>query len=120
VPHFEVMTIGGEPFGYPTIWQRRALVLVVLRPTDGEASRLYVSEVMARRSEFTAKGTECVVTTGRVQGIEGPAVLVADRWGEIVHVATASQVDDLTSPQELLEWVDYLDRRCPECEGEAK
>jgi hypothetical protein len=60
------------------------------------------------------------VTGDRVPGIQSPAVVVADRWGEIVHVATTPQVDDLTSPEELLDWVDYLDRRCPECEGEAK
>jgi hypothetical protein len=60
------------------------------------------------------------VTADRVPGIQSPAVVVADRWGEIVHVATTSRVDDLTSPEELLEWVDYLHRRCPECEGEAK
>jgi hypothetical protein len=49
-----------------------------------------------------------------------PGVVVADRWGEIVHVATTSQVDILTSPEDLLDWLDYLEKRCPECEGEAK
>jgi hypothetical protein len=120
VPHFEVKTIGGELFSYSTIWQRRNLVLLAIPAAESEASRTYISQVVARRSEFTAKDTECVVTGDRVPGIQSPAVVVADRWGEIVHVATTSQVDDLTSPEELLDWVDYLDRRCPKCEGEAK
>jgi hypothetical protein len=120
IPHFEVKTIGGELFSYSTIWQRRNLVLVAIPATESEAPETYISQVEAQRPEFTAKDAECVVTTDHVPGIESPAVVVADRWGEIVHVATTSHVDDLTSPKELLEWVDYLDRRCPECEGEAK
>ena len=120
VPHFEVKTVGGELFNYSTIWQRRNLVLLAIPAAEFEAPGTYVSQVVARRSEFTAKDAECVVTGDRVPGIQSPAVVVADRWGEIVHVATTSQVDDLTSPEELLDWVDYLDRRCPECEGEAK
>ena len=120
VPHFEVKTIGGELFKYSTIWQRRHLVLVALPTAESEAPGTYVSQLVGLRSEFTAKDAECVVTGDRVPGIPSPAVVVADRWGEIVHVAKASQVDDLTSPGELLDWVDYLDRRCPECEGEAK
>jgi peroxiredoxin len=118
VPHFEVKTIGGELFSYSTIWQRRNLVLLAI--PAAEARGTYVSQLMARRSEFTARGAECVVTADHVPGIHSPAVVVADRWGEIAHVAASSRVDDLTSPEELLDWVDYLDRRCPECEGEAK
>ena len=120
VPHFEVKTIGGELFSYSTIWQRRHLVLVAIPNAETEAPGTYISQLGGLGSEFTAKDAECVVTGDRLPGIRSPAVVVADRWGEIVHVATASQVDDLTSPEELLEWVDYLDRRCPECEGEAK
>jgi hypothetical protein len=120
VPHFEVKTIGGELFSYSTVWQRRNLVLLAIPATESEAPGTYLSQVEARRPEFTAKDAECVVTADRVPGIQSPAVVVADRWGEIVHVATTSHVDDLTPPEELLEWVDYLDRRCPECEGEAK
>jgi hypothetical protein len=119
VPHFEVKTIGGELFSYSTIWQRRNLVLFAIPVAESEAPGTYVAQLVARRSEFTAKDAECVVTGDRVPGVQSPTV-VADRWGEIVHVATKSQVDDLTSPEELLDWVDYLERRCPECEGEAK
>jgi hypothetical protein len=120
IPHFEVKRFGGERFGYSTIWQRRNLVLLAIPAAESEAPGAYISLLMALRSEFSAKEAECVVTGDRVPGIQSPAVVVADRWGEIVHVATAAQVDDLTSPEELLDWVDYLERRCPECEGEAK
>ena len=120
VPHFEVKTIRGDLFSYSAIWQRRNLVLLALPAAESEAPGTYISRLVARTSEFAAKNAECVVTGDRVPGIQSPAVVVADRWGEIVHVATTSQVDALTSPEELLDWVDYLDRRCPECEGEAR
>jgi hypothetical protein len=42
-------------------------------------------------------------------------VLIADRWGEVqvVH-AGAPDVDD------ILAWLEYVQQRCPECEGEAR
>jgi peroxiredoxin len=120
IPHFEVKTLGGELFSYSTVWQRRNLVLLAIPAAESEAPGAYLSRLVALRPELTAKDAECVVTRDRVPGIQSPAVVVADKWGEIVHVATASQVDHLTSPQELLDWVEYLDRRCPECEGEAR
>jgi hypothetical protein len=115
-----VKTVGGELFSYSSIWQRRNLVLLAVPSAQSPASGAYISDLVARRTEFTAKDAECVVTADHVPGIQSPAVVVADRWGEIVHVAATSQVDDLTSPEELLDWVDYLGRRCPECEGEAR
>ena len=95
-------------------------MLIVLPAEESEASRTYISQIAGRKSEFTARDAECVVTTDRVPGVQGPTVIVADKWGEIVHAAAASHVDELTSPQELVDWVDYLDRQCPECEGEAR
>jgi hypothetical protein len=120
VPHFEITTVRGELFSYSTIWQRRNLVLVALPAAELDSPGSYISRLIARESEFLAKDAECVVTADRLPGVRSPAVIVADRWGEIVHVAIGSQVGALTSPDELLDWVDYLNRRCPECEGEAK
>ena len=120
IPHFDVKTLDGELFSYAGIWQRRNLVLVALAAADTESLGSYVSRLNALTSEFTAKDAECVVTRDDVPGIEGPAVVVADRWGEIVHAATAPHVYYLTPPEELLDWIDYLQRRCPECEGEAR
>ena len=104
VPHFEVKTIGGELFSYSAIWQRRHLVLLTVQASgseaaESEAAETYISELMARRSEFTAKDAECVVTGDRVPGIHSPAVVVADRWGEIVHIAIASKAYVRSVPQ---------------------
>ncbi len=119
VPHFDVTTVRGERFSYSTIWQRKNLVLVSLPAAESQSST-YISELVARKLEFGAKHAECVVTRDQIVGITSPGIVVADRWGEIVHVSHATHVEDLTSPQDLLDWLDHLEKRCPECEGEAK
>ncbi len=117
VPHFEVLTLTGEAFSYSSIWQRKSLVLVSLSPdVDGG----YVSELDARRQEFVALDAECVITRDRVPGVTSPGALVADRWGEIVYVAAPPEADGLPGASELVEWIEFVQRRCPECEGEAK
>jgi hypothetical protein len=120
VPHFDVTTLGGETVSYASIWQRRNLVLVTLATSDPEASRHYVSRLTARIPDFTEHATACVITRERVPGIPRSGVLVADRWGEIVHVAAVSDVGDLPAPEELLEWIEYVQSQCPECQGETK
>ena len=118
VPHFEVSTLEGSVVSYAAIWQHRNLVLVTLPPAGPDSS--YVSELTARGPEFHERKSACVITRDRVAGLPPPGVLVADRWGKIVHAATESQVADLPPPEELLEWLEYLEHRCPECEGEAR
>ena len=118
VPHFEVRTLGGDVFAYSTIWQQKNLVLITLSPDAFD--RCHVSELSSLTSEFNDRECVCVITRDSVAGLPAPGVLVADRWGEIVHVAAASDIADLPTPAELLEWVEYLEIRCPECEGEAK
>lgn len=120
VPHFKVRTVRGDRFSYSTIWQRRNLVLLALPASESALPQDYIAQLMARKSEFTAQNSECVITRDPVPGIPDLGVVVADRWGEIAHVSTPPRVDDLPAAEELLEWVDYLERRCPECEGEAK
>ena len=120
VPHFRVITIDGRMIEYSTIWQRRNLVLVALTEPNSAPSRTYVSQLKAECTAFQSHETECVITNDVVAGAASPAVLIADRWGEIVYVAHASNVAGLPRLPEILEWVAYLETRCPECEGESK
>lgn len=118
VPHFTVQTVTGDMFNYSSIWQRKNLVLITVEPTA--AAHHYVGTLREHEAEFDALDSICIVTTDRVAGLPGPAALVADRWGEIVHVIGAADVAGLPSAQELLDWLEYLQNRCPECEGEAR
>jgi hypothetical protein len=110
VPHFDVQTTGGEPFSYTTIWQRRNLVLVI----SPDEQRL--STLLARRSDFQRHNTVLVATAERVPGLPAPCAVVADKWGEIIRLWTATE---LPAVDDLLDWVEYVEMRCPECEGES-
>jgi hypothetical protein len=119
LPHFEVADIRGERVSYSSIWQRKNLVLVML-PDSDPPSRNYADRLMAKVRGLNDDDTEWIVTRDAVEGLQCPGVVVADRWGEIAHVVHSSQVEDLPPADELIEWVRYLQYRCPECEGEAK
>jgi hypothetical protein len=95
-------------------------VLITLPDVQCGAGAVYIAQLIVQSSAFTDQNSACVVTRDRVPGIPSPSVVVADRWGEIVHVATASDVAGLPPAQELVDWVSYLQTRCPECEGEAR
>jgi hypothetical protein len=119
VPHVEMKTVGGELFRYASIWQHKNLVLVAL-PGDAPAGGYDALEQATRSDACQQRESVCVITRDRVPGLQAPAALVADRWGEIVYVTETSRAGELPSSSDLLDWLDYLDRRCPECEGEAR
>ena len=120
VPHFTVTTFTGESFAYSDIWQRKNLVLVSLPHAESAASTKLVDQLTARMSELTGEDTACVITRDSVSGVPSPGILVADRWGEIHHVVGGEAVGDLPSPDDLIEWLRYVEHQCPECEGEAR
>jgi hypothetical protein len=118
VPHFVVSGYDGSVVQYSSIWQHRNLVLITL-PRTHDADR-YVKALTARTSAFDAQETTCVSTHEPIRGLPAPGLLVADRWGEIVHIITAPTVAGLPSPHQLQQWLQAIEYRCPECEGEAR
>lgn len=118
VPHFELSSVDGVLVRYSTIWQHRNLVLVSLRANENDDH--YVNELRARASAFDDHVSTCVVTREHVPGLVAPALLVADRWGEIVHIVTAPSASELPAADQLLTWLEAIEYRCPECEGEAR
>lgn len=118
VPHFTVRTVDGDVFDYSTIWQRKNLLLVRLPNTTTDNGAL-VSDLRASATEFRALETQCVVTRADVSGLPAPGLLIADRWGEIVHVVAGSESAQSPKTEDLLGWLEHVQRRCPECEGEA-
>jgi peroxiredoxin len=120
IPHFDVKTNEDRRISYRTIWQRRNLVLISLPDRTCAGCEAYIAHLTVQIAAFAGLNSECVITRSRVPGIPSPSVIVADKWGEIVYVATASDVADLPAAQELVDWVNYLQTQCPECEGEAR
>jgi peroxiredoxin len=114
-PHIRVRTIDGETFSYSAIWQQKPLVLVVVSASQADLN--YASALRARACEFNERETECVITSDDVMGLRTPSVVIADRWGEIVHITDSAA---LPSADDVIEWIDYIRQRCPECEGEAR
>ena len=120
VPHFDVITNDDRRVSYATLWQRRNLVLISLPDVQCAACEAYIAQLTVQIAAFACRNSECVITRDRVPGISSPSVVVADKWGEIVYVATTSDVAALPPAQELVDWVSYLQIQCPECEGEAR
>lgn len=119
LPHFTVTDLYGRRVDYSSIWQQRNLVLVILSDA-GQSSHSYAEQLMARVGDSQEGDTTWLVTFDRIAGLPSPVAIVADRWGQLMHVAHALDVARLPSLDELAEWVDYVRQRCPECEGEAK
>lgn len=121
VPHFEVTTIDGARVAYSTIWQRRNLLLVSLH-TGGPAPLRppLLEELEGRKEQLNALATAMVITDSAVEGVPAPGVVVADRWGEIYFVRGAGAGKGLPDAAEILEWLDYIQQECPECEGERR
>jgi hypothetical protein len=119
LPHFTVIDLYGRRIDYSSIWQRKNLVMVMLCDA-GPSSRSYAEQLLARGRDSQTGDTAWLVTSDRIAGLPSPGAIVADRWGELVHVAHAPAVADLPSADELIEWAKYVQHRCPECEGEAR
>jgi hypothetical protein len=119
LPHFCVTAFDGKRVDYATIWQRKILVLVVLPAVESSPS---LPNIQAFAADMQAAGgdAECVITRDRVDGVPCPGAVVADRWGEVVHVASSADPGEMPDAQDLIEWVEHVRNRCPECEGEAK
>lgn len=125
MPHMTVRGIDGTTFSYPEIWQRRNLLLVSLpAPRDTAEERreeaAYLAGLLAHDQAFREYETEVVITRDAVAGLSAPAVLIADRWGEVIAVERADDVAGLPPVAEILEWLRFVAHACPECEGEAR
>jgi molybdopterin biosynthesis enzyme len=114
VPHFDVATLDGLHVRYRDIWQRRNLVLVVVRPDARESAASYASQLRRRRDEFERGETTVVVTSDVVPGVSPSTVVVADRWGEITYRETFADAE-FPDIDELLSWVHFIQIQCPEC-----
>lgn len=122
-PHVVVRSIDGTTFSYGDIWQRRNLLLIALASEAGAPAgdeSAYITELLARGETFQEYNTEVVITRDAVAGLRSPALLIADRWGEIVMVDRVDATAGLPKVEEIVEWLRFVAHACPECEGEAR
>ena len=119
VPHFDIATIDGRRVRYGDIWQRRELVLVAVDRRDSDWQP-YVRSIGERFADRDGTGAALVVTADQVPGIQPPAVVVADRWGEVHFAAHSPHAAELPGADELRDWLEHVQQKCPECEGEAR
>jgi hypothetical protein len=119
LPHFSVTALDGRRVDYAKIWQQQILVLVCV-PAVESATSAVVSEFAAGMQAAIQPDAACVITRDRVDGVPSPGAVVADRWGEVAHVASSAHPGELPDAQDLIDWVEHVRNRCPECEGEAR
>jgi hypothetical protein len=120
VPHFAVARLDGSLASYDDIWQRKNLLFVLLPDEESGERAEYVSQIGDRSQEITGHETECVITTDGVLDLPRPAVVIADRWGEIYFVGNGPRFTDLPTIDEILEWLRFVEHECPECQGETR
>jgi hypothetical protein len=118
LPFFDVTTVGGEQLRYSDLWQRKNVLLVCLPAAPGREDDAYVGALTSRAEEIDACGAVLVVTRDRVTGMPAPGLAIADRWGEVQYLAASASTRDLPDVQDILDTLDFVQRRCPECEGE--
>jgi hypothetical protein len=119
VPHFVVTALDGATVRYAALWQRQNLLLLSIPDESSPAVDRYLAGLQAHIAELTAYDTACIVTREAVAGVPHPGVVIADRWGEIYEVA-GGPIDQLPGTGALVEWLRWVQAKCPECEGEAR
>jgi hypothetical protein len=119
MPMFTASRLDGTVVDYQDVWQRQNLLLVSLPPGDPTASA-YTMSLHALETRLSEYDASAVITTTRIDGVPAPGVVVADRWGEIYYVKAAEHASQLPAPEELLEWLLYVQIQCPECQGETR
>jgi hypothetical protein len=116
IPFFEGETIDGRRLRYEEVWQRRNVILFVLSATARAEASVYLSGVQARVSELRPDDTTLVVCDRKINGVPLDGVVVADRWGEIAYIRElTSHPGEWPSVNEILEWVEFIRVKCPEC-----
>jgi hypothetical protein len=116
MPFFDVGTTAGGRASYRPLWQRRNVLVVRLPDDRGWSS--YAERLEARRADLEAQDAALVITGDHIDGLPAPGLAIADRWGEIQHVAAGDA--GLPDADALVDWLRYVQQKCPECEGESR
>ena len=109
IPHFELIDAGGRHVNYAAdLWQRKAVVLVCGAMTSAALRH----DLEGIESDDVA----LVITPGPLPGLPGASAAIVDRWGEVAHTWDKAP----SNAAEVGSWLEHVQMRCPECEGETK
>jgi peroxiredoxin len=118
VPHVSFRTTDGHALRYADLWQHKNLILVSL-PADS-AFGTYAARLEHDLRSGLPADTSLVISHDALADLPAPAILVADKWGEIHYAYTASTLAEMPVAESILEWLTYVRVQCPECQGETK
>jgi hypothetical protein len=116
IPRFEGATVDGREVRYEQLWQHRNVVLFVLSADLRVSASSYIRALEAGLAELKPSDTSLVVSDHTIDRLPLNSVVIADRWGEIVHTEQLA-VDPAAWPSsdDILEWVNFIRVTCPEC-----
>ena len=112
LPRFEVTTLGGGRVEYSTLWQRKNVVLIMLGEERSPGVETYLTAIHDHMSELTAYDTVCLITRDAVPDVAPPAVVIADRWGEIYFAGGADAAETRLPPDEIVAWLRAFQMKC--------
>lgn len=118
LPFFDVTTVTGEKVRYADLWQHKNVLLVRLPAVNDADDERYAAEMSRHAQEFETYAAATIVTRDEIKQVPCPGVVIADRWGEIQYLASPGSARDLPDVREIIDTLDFVQRRCPECEGE--
>jgi hypothetical protein len=95
MPMFTVTNLADSTrIDYQVLWQRTTLLLATL-PDDDPTATAYAASLSVLAASLASLDVALIVTTTRIIGIPSPCVVVADRWGEVYYVSSASLAPEL-------------------------
>jgi hypothetical protein len=130
LPDIELTAAGGGPAIPLRPARGETTVLVWLHAAACAGCERYLESLGSIEDEFRVWEARLIVialspnlpsampfgklAVGRPLAAAGAGVAVADRYGQIFHVAPAGATHNLPSPRELVEWLKFLGTLCPE------
>lgn len=96
---------------YPQVAAESARVLCVVQGDIDDAEKLRSTLSLPFQLLVDADGS---VTERMLGGTHLRALCVADRYGEVVHLAVAAEGQRLPAPQIALDWLAFIQSQCPE------
>lgn len=116
IPRFEGAASDGRPIEYDRVWQQRNVVLFALPAGRDAAASRYLTALERGLTELKPADTSLVVSNSPIAGLPPNTLAIADRWGEIAHIERlASDCSSWPSIDDILEWVEFVRMKCPEC-----